>query len=301
MVCVTEWEDLVKKKIRYMTNQVWDGLGNTDVESFMSNFKKEDEIVGWVLLDLLVYYSSEQEVSIISNLMRLLKRDIWISKKMAQSNMSSKDINIEFDKIYKRMCFVPVDESDPSASSFSLTSQLKKSGDVSRFVKYIDIDDIPLMMAMNYKYFVFYDDLIGTGTQFDTFWRKNRFGKQQKISIQELAQENQDIIFYYLAMGGCQDGVCKLKKNFPNVRVIVSQLFSKDMDVFSDANEYWELNPDKKKQVLDFIVRKENELSSKSEFTENLPILFQHGRASNTALSLYWFNKSEKWKALYKR
>lgn len=284
-----------------MTNQVWDGISPTDVDEFISNFDTSDQIVGWVLLDMLIYYSNEQEESIISNLMRLLKRDIWLKEDMAKRELSSSDIKKEFNNIYKKMCFVPVDESDISASSFSLTSQFKKSEDVSRQVKYIKLADVPLMMAMKNKYFIFYDDLIGTGNQFKTFWKKPIFGDNQSISLTDLAIMNPEICFYYMVLGGCQDGIDVLNKNIPNLRIIVSEFFPKSADVFSDENEYWELNPDKKELVLKYVSEKEQELNLKSPFSKNLPVLFQHGRASNTALSLYWSTKSSNWKNLYKR
>ncbi len=296
-----EWEDSVKKKIRYMANSVWDGVSMTDIDEFMSNFKEKDKAVGWALLDMLIYYSSEQEESIISNLMRLLKRELWLRMGMAQNNLSSSEINSKLHDAYKEMCFVPIDESDPSASSYSLTAKFKKSKEVPSTIEYIDIADLPLMMAMNYKYFVFYDDLIGTGNQFDEFWKKNIFGKNKKIKLRDLAEKNSGVIFYYLAFGGCQEGVEKLKKNISNVGIIVSEYFPKNIDLFDEKNEYWELNPDKRDMVCNFVREKEHELGSRSRFSKNLPVLFQHGRASNTALSLYWYNKENDWKGLYKR
>lgn len=301
MINLKEWEDSVKKKIRYMANNVWDGLSATSIEEFMGNFNDDEKVIGWVLLDMLIYYSSEQEESIICNLMRLMKRDIWIRNKMAQKDLSSVTINSELQDIYKKMCFVPVDESDPSASSFGLTSQFKKTREVPSAITYIDIQELPLMIAMNYKYFVFYDDLIGTGTQFEEFWEKEIFGKNKKIRLMDLAKENPDIIFYYLAYGGCQEGIDKLKEKNPNLIVIVSELFCENIDLFDKKNEYWELNPDKKDIVLDYVKKKEYKLGYKSKFSKNLPVLFQHGRASNTALSLYWYKKENKWKELYKR
>lgn len=85
------------------------------------------------------------------------------------------------------------------------------------------------------------------------------------------------------------------------MRIIFSEYFPENIDLFDERNEYWELNPDKKDIVQNFVKKKEDELGSKSGFSKNLPVLFQHGRASNTALSLYWYNKENKWKELYKR
>lgn len=291
----------IKKRIHYMTDHVWNGITNTDVEEFINNFHEDDKVVGWILLDMLIYYSSEQEGSIILNLIRLLERDIWINNKEIEQGASSKCIEDRFDNLYRKMCFVPVDESDASASSFNLTGQFKKSKGVSDKIKYVKLIDFPLMIAMQYKYFVFYDDIIGTGKQFVNFWRKQQFGDSKKFSLEKLAEKNPDKHFYYLVLGGCREGVEHIKQEIPNIRVIVSEFFEENVSVLDDKNEYWELNPHIKERVIEYIHKIEIAMQFREYFCKYIPVLFQHGRASNTALSLYWNGKDGLWKELYKR
>src|SRR5699024_10482589 len=177
----------------------------------------------------------------------------------------------------------------------------KKSEDVSRMVEYVEVKDIPLMIALQKKFFVFYDDIIGTGTQFRKFWSKTEHFGKQNITLNYIAEKNPDIKFYYLVLGGYKNSIDTLMEEFPNLKVIASEIFTKDYDIFNEENEYWEFNSDKREQVLQYIQKKESELGSKSSFSLNLPLLFQHSRASNTALSLYWFSKPDKWKELYRR
>ncbi len=296
-----EWIDGIKKKIQYMANNVWDGITYTEVEEFMTNFSKKDQIVGWALLDMLIYYSNEQEESIISNLIRLVKRDIWITQEVEKRDISSQNIEKAFSEIFEKMCFVPVDESDTSASSFNITGQFKKSRAVPNIIEYIKLMDVPLMIAMHYKYFIFYDDIIGTGTQFSRFWKKRQFGNSKKYSLIDLVENNPDACFYYLVFGGYQEGIDKIKKKIPKLKIIVSEYFPKNADILNEENEYWELNPQLKKKVIDYIMEKEKELDFTDKYSKHLPVLFQHGRASNTALSLYWNSKDSLWHELYKR
>ena len=301
MVNEMEFEASVNKKVRYMANHIWDGLGNTQIDAFLKNFEKEDKMVGWTMLDMLIYYSSEQEQSIVSNLIRQLKRDIWIESGMAKQDLPSEQINLEFEKILRKMCLVPVDDSNPAASAFGITPQIEVSKEMPG-VTYINVDEIPLMVAMKYKYFVFYDDLIGTGNQFEKFWRHTEFGsKSNRFKLSELVEKNTDVRFYLLTLGGCEAGLQRLKKSVPKVKIIVSEYFPEHYDVLNEKNEYWELTPDNKDVVCEFIKKKEKELNYYSKYSKNLPVLFQRGRASNTTLSLYWYGKDGQWEGLHKR
>ncbi len=295
-----KWEKQVMKKVRFMTNYIWNGISFSDVEAFLANFG-DDKIVGLALLDMLIYYSCEQEEFIIENLVRLLNRDLWISKKVGERDQSIDKIKEGLEEIYSNMCFVPVKDHDPSDSAFSLSSMYKKSACVPRTIEFIEVEDVPLKIAMQKKYFVFYDDIIGTGKQFKDFWSvTNHFGKHN-VTLKEISEKNPDVQFYYLVFGGYKKSVDMLEKQFPNLKIIASEVFTSDYSVFDDANEYWEFNKDKKELVLEFVNKKENELKSKNSFSLNLPLLFQHSRASNTSLSLYWFEKQGKWKGLYRR
>lgn len=295
-----KWEKQVMKKVRFMTNYIWNGISLSDIEIFLTNFGN-DRVVGLVLLDMLIYYSCEQENFIVKNLIRLLNRDLWISGQVGKKYDSMDVINKELEKLYGHMCFIPVNDKDPSDSAYSLSAMYKKSDCFSKEVKFVDINDIPLMIAMKKKIFVFYDDVIGTGNQFKIFWNEaHHFGKNS-VTLNEISEINPDIKFYYLVFGGYQESIEELEKQFPNIKIIVSEVFSSDYSVFSENNEYWEFNQDKKEKVMRFINEKENELGSKSPFSLNLPVLFQHSRASNTSLSLYWFSKQDKWKELYRR
>lgn len=294
-----EWIENVKKKIRYMTNNIWDGINTTDVDSFISNFDNDDSVVGWVLLDMLIYYSVEQEEKIIEYLVNSLFRDILIKNGSLDLNNNSETLYNKIKEIKKEICFVPVDDSDYSASTFSLTTQFKKN-EIIKNIEFIDLNDLPIKILQSYKYIVFYDDVIGTGNQFVNFWNENRFGKNNQDSLRTLLECNKDINIYYLVLAGSEEGIKEISKNIC-ISVIASEIFSESYSVLSNDNEYWELNPDKKDKVIKYIKRKENEFLYNSNFTKNLPLLFQRSRANNTALSLYWNDFDGKWIKLYSR
>lgn len=293
------FEKQVMKKIRFMTNYIWDGINFNDVERFLLNFG-EDRIVGLVLLDMLIYYSYEQEEYLVDNLIRLLIHDLWISEKVAEENLDSVKINERMQNIYKQICFVPVKSQDPTDSAYSISALYKKVESLPDEVEFIEVKDIPLMISIKKKYFVFYDDIIGTGNQFDVFWSNKHYFGDKEITIKDVAEKNPDIKFIYLVFSGYEESIKNLQNKYSELKIIASEVFTSDYSVFDDNNEYWEFNMEKKEIVQKYVEKVQRDLKVTSKFSLNLPVLFQHSRASNTSLSLFWYSQEDVWKELYR-
>lgn len=295
------WIEQTKKKIRFMTDWIWNGINTSDVAQFLTNFNKDD-IVGLSLLDMLIYYSAEQEENLIESLLQKLKHDLWINGLLGDRDSCSADLLKKMNSISSRICFVPVnDENDPSSSSYGLSSFYKKSPSLHRSVQFVEPRDIPLMMALKKDIFVFYDDIIGTGNQFDKFWSKIKHFGDFDTTIDIIATLNKNVRFYYLALGGCTKSINDLRQKYPQVTILVAESFSDNCSVLDQTNEYWELNPQNITEVTEFINNKKSEYSINSKFHKDLPVLFQHGRAPNTSLFLYWNDCGKRWKELYRR
>lgn len=295
-----KWKNEVNKKIIYKVNNIWNGIKQVDIERFLKNFNEQDEIVGFALLDMLNFYNYDQEEHIVNNLFRLYERDVCIKNNYFELN--SIEIKKKVKEIYEETCFIPVTDRGPADSAYAVTSIFKKNLSLKSNIKnkenmFIDYKNIPLYYMMGKRYFVFIDDLIGTGSQFEKFVNDNLL---DKYSIADIMKWNEQAHFYYLAMGGCYDGIEKIEKDIANITVIVSELFNESADILNPNNEYWKYNPDLRDRVIDYIKNKEVELKVNNKYSKNLPLLFEHGRAPNTVLSLYWLS-CKQWNALYER
>lgn len=296
-----KWEEQATKTVRFMVNSIWDGINQSDTDRFLGNFN-DNKKVGLALLNMLIYYSEEQEASIVDNLLRLLWHDFWIKGFLGEYDNSSNEIYATLDKMNEKICFIPVnDKDDPSSSSYSLSPLYKKSKSMPKAITFAEPKDIPLMMAMHKEYFIIYDDVIGTGNQFSTFWNSTKHFGKYNFTLNMFAACNPSIKFYYLVLGGCRKSIDKLQEEYPNITILVSEVFTDDCSVTSENNEYWEFNPSIKQEVINYVVSKKHELNAESSFSLDLPLLFQHCRAPNTALSLYWYHKEGKWNQLYGR
>ena len=296
-----EWKISVQKKIYFMTKNIWDGLRQNEVDTFLSNFKRNEE-VGLALMEMLIFYSLEQEVLLASAAFKQFKRQIWL--KTFINNGEKRDscyINKYFHAFFKDTCFVPLEETDPSGSAFSIANIYKRVKKFPKEIEFVNIQDVPLMIALRKKCIVLYDDVIGTGTQFSTFWNDtNHFGRN-KVSLNMLAQKNKDVQFYYLVFGANKNKLEELSKKFPNIVILTAEQYEPEDSVLNENNEYWEFNPQLKDKVIEYVSNKILELKINNEFGSNIPVLFQHCRAQNTSLPLYWVNKPGNWKELYKR
>lgn len=297
-----EWQSCIPPKIYFMAKNIWNGLSQKDIDRFIENFKDKKE-VGWALLEMLIYYSEEQAVYLASYLYKCLKRDLWLeSVKDGHNEINDSNlINNYIEGILHDACFVPLDK-EVDGSAFALPQIYKKVKDFPKSIDFCQINDIPLMIALKKKYFIFFDDIIGTGTQFTTFWKKTEHfsSGKRKITLSQLAKINNEVHFYYLVFGAHSETLRKLKADYPNIRIIASEIFTKECSVLSPDNEYWEMNKELKGLVSKYVIDKLNEFDFKEDYSLNIPVLFQHCRAQNTSLPLYWTNKND-WKELCKR
>lgn len=294
----TEIKNRIERKIKYFVNNIWDGLNETDISRFLGNFSKEDEIVGYVLLDMLIFYSSEQEQSIVENLIRLFKKDLWISNVEDFCKKTSSQINHELNILLNNTCMVPVIDSDMSDSALGISPFFKKTKLFPSSMKYINPDELVIYVAMRKRIIVFYDDMIGSGQQFVDFIQKKRF---KDFSIKDIVNRNEDIYFYYLAFSGFKEGIEYINQEVPQIRVIVSEFFDEENMITNVSNDYWYYNFELKEKVIDYIQRKKELYRTKNNFSKDLAVMFQHTRASNTCLSLYWIKRTGEWEALYER
>ena len=263
-----------------------------------SNFKNDEE-VGWALLEMLIYYNYEQVQVLAQSVFKKFKRNIWISEFAGIYQNASANINNMLNEKLKGACFIPLEENNVG-SAFSLTNVYKKIKDFSAHIKFYNVLDIPILIALKHKYIVFFDDIIGTGTQFTKFWDETKHFKNFDITLNDIAALNPDINFYYLVLSASEDTLEKLNKKYENITIITAEKYYAENSVLSLQNEYWDMRPYLKDVVINYLNKKMEELKIRNPFGLNMPILFQHCRAPNTSLPLYWHGKNA-WNELYKR
>ena len=291
----------IQRRIQYQVDHTWHNLiDSTLKDQFLNNFSEGEKIAGLVLLDMLLFHNQAQEKQLVRSLIRKLQSSIY--KREHPNQEESSDTIVKYiQKEMKSAAFVPVSDKNPADSSNAWSALVREITGTSDC--FFEVNVLPLLLLLKKKYIVFYDDMIGTGTQFDTFLSQGKFKLNEKkaISIKEIMEENSDITCYYLCLAGYKEGVSKIKKSYPWIHVIVSEVFDEEDSVLSKSNEYWAYyEKDERDKIIDILARIIREKNINDPFTRNLPIIFERNRPSNTVFPLYW-NSKNGWKPIKER
>jgi hypothetical protein len=282
----------IQKRIQYQLDHTWLNLIDvTKKDQFLNNFSDEDKIAGLILLDMLLFHNQVQEKQLTKTLIRQLRSQIYKNLDPCQDE-NSETIFLTINEEMKHMAFIPVIDKNPADSANAWSGIMREMTGTSDC--FFDIEKLPLLLTIHKKYIVFYDDMIGTGTQFDDFLRKERFelNDKKKLSIKKLMDESTETLFYYLCLAGHTDGIAKIEKTYPKIRVLVSEKFDNDDSILSKNNENWEYyTDDQRDRIIQILERVMSDRKINIKFTKNLPVIFERNRPSNTVFPLYWYNE----------
>ena len=284
----------IKKRIQYQLNHSWGGvLDSSQKDGFLSNFSSEDQIVGYVLLDLLLLHNQEQERQLAKALIHKLKSSIYKNLRPNQNKKGKQIEDILFEELSKA-CFIPVADKSPADSSNAWTAIIREQVGVTDC--FYDMEKIPLLLALRKNYIIFYDDMLGSGTQFDKFLSKEKYGlnEKKKVSIWELLSNN-EVTVYYLCFAGYKEGINIIQEKYQGVEIIEAEFFEEDDSVLSVDNEYWAYYED---EFRDRMIKRMKDILKErgieEPYTRNLSVMFERNRPSNTVFPLYW-TKSGNW------
>lgn len=284
----------LQRRIQYQLNHTWVNLiDSTAKDQFLSNFKDEERIAGLVLLDMLLLHNQAQEKQLMKTLLRKLQLQIYKSNYPYQKENSEQIASIVAEEM-KSAAFIPVIDKNPADSSNAWSSIVREVTGTSDC--FYDVETLPILLSTHKKYIVFYDDMLGTGNQFDDYLKNQRYSlnKKHRLSIAYLLNCNERVQYYYLCMGGYEEGIKRIKSEYPKLQLIVSEQFTEEDSVLSPNNEYWAYyKADERDKIIKILQKKIEEQKINEPFTRNLTAIFERNRPSNTVFPLYWYNKND--------
>lgn len=294
---IAELREHIDLKARYF----W-SFNSTKIELFLSNFRKENRLLGHYLLDILIYYSPTQCQELTDCAIKEIKRQLWLKAAVQGLCVKrSKEINDYLATTLKKTYVFPVSNTDESGVSSEMIEGIYRGSSIP-FVgneNYKALSSLTDIISLRPECILFVDDIIGTGNQFSTFIGKTHHFSLKK-SIYEYIEANTDIKFYYVVYGALSKSLEELKTKYPLLEIISLELFDETDKITSIKNEYWEIHNDF--EEFQRMLKQEEQIHPrKCSFCKDLPVLYGIGRAQNTSFEYYWKKYNDNYNPIMER
>lgn len=275
---------------------VWSGIQQSRLKSWIANFRTlEERYFAALVLDLLVYRSDDQTLSLLRQLLsRVIPDHARISGLSAAVRMTYQSVRT--DKVDPKVRIVPVipPGSSPTKSGPVIARHLKRTLRISeRWVIYPEQVEavLPSLDAV-----IFIDDFLGTGDQFSDF-----------LLDTQLAPHINSSCFIYGCLAAHRYGIQSLQKMFPKLHIAAVErlddshaLFHSDSGTFPDGENsaekakefYYSLLSDRGINISGPDRRGYGHLE--------LAYAFQHSVPDNS-LPILWWDGGELWRPLFDR
>jgi hypothetical protein len=275
---------------------VWSGLNTSRLDLWINNFRQPREnYFAARVLDSLIYRSEEQTIALLRQLLERVIPDLARINGLPQC-LQRVGNQLGNSRIDPRVRIVPVfpDKADTTPSGPVIARLLRRTQKVNK--KWIIYPNDLETHLSQIDAVVLFDDFLGTGTQFKTFFSSSRL-------LERLGDKS--IVFGCLAAH--QQGIQTLRQELPHVHVAAVEqldsrhsLFHPTGQVFPDGENspeaarefYLELLQRYQIRAAAGLSRGYGELEIVYAFAHNVP---------NNSLPILWWSRSSQWKPLFDR
>lgn len=285
-------EDLINTKI-------WEGLHVSDLKRWLTNFASEEEkYFAACILDFLIFRSETQTLAIIKQLFQRVLPDLsrqieppigkipdWLSllKKTAVN-----DPNVRLIPVIKR-------SDPPTKSAHIVLRQMKRYVGVGEQWM-VNPSDVAECIKKGIKTYLFIDDFLGTGEQFDDFFK-----------CEELEQYLDHAYMAYVPLAGYIDGISYLQNIYPSLCIRPVEKLDKSHCIFSSDSQCFRdgiNDSDSARQFYFNLIEKKGiniPRQDRRGFGHlELAYFFSHATPDN-CLPIFWWRNTPSWKPLFYR
>lgn len=272
---------------------IWNGIKQDDLNRWFGNFENELEYYfAACILDALIFRSNDQVISLGNEL--FTKKLPSCLNENGHSFSSYRDL-LDLLKSQPtnelRLVSVTLKNERPVKSSNLILRDFRRKIGLNENW-FIYPNEVPSEINNGVKTFIFIDDFLGTGSQFDGMYKENGFGLG-------LSKSNS----IYCPLVAHQTGIDFLKKECKDVKIVSAEFLNDKLDVFSFAFNDGVNNEKKAKEFYDKLLDKYKfELLDENKYgfgNLSLAYTFYHAAPDN-CLNIIWDNKNG-WYPLIKK
>lgn len=275
--------------------KIWDGIEKNQLRQWLNNFKDEEEkYFAACVLDCLIYRSEQQTESLffqlfyreIPNLIR--KKNLPISSNIIERLRSQTEPNI-------RLVSVMLDKDPPIKSASVVARCLKRAYQLNQkfIMKPVEIKSA---YEAGIREFIFIDDFLGTGDQFNSIL----FEVRQEFKYEDMLK---DSIVIYAPLVAHYRGVKEVRDYCPYIHIVQAELLDDTNSLYAQSFDDGVNTADIARQFyLSMLDKKGFTLSDDTKFgygNLELTYAFGHGIPDNSLGILHFTNNG--WNPLINR
>ena len=281
---------------------IWAGIDVQRLQRWLNNFKtEEEEYFAACILDNLIYRSNAQTKALLKQLFQRTLPDL------TRLNASPVGTIYDWEERLKRsLTNRPVNPEVRLVTAAGVTDPPTKSAyEIARFMKrflYIDerwiINSWEIIenVRRGIKIFIFIDDFLGTGTQFENLI--NDGGLNHVLS---------EAYFAYLPLAAHIQGISYLERKFPSLHVSATEvlyeshgIFHKESTCFKDGINSPQIAKEFYYNLLDKYKIPIKGANRRGFGHLELAYIFEHAAPDNS-LPILWWNDPGRWHSLFDR
>lgn len=292
------FSDLVLDRCRSLINTgIWAGVDGARLETWHASFETDlDRYFGSCLLDALIFRSPDQTRALMEQLFQRSIPD-HIRRHIPTKGPSADwyDILRQDQSTEPGIRLVPVirPSDPPTKSGPTLAREYRRHLQLDeRWM--IWPEDIPKAVGSGVRVLIFVDDMLGTGSQFMSFFRQ--------FDLHKLPQ---DVYLVYAPLVAHAKGLARLRMRLPHVHLLSAERLDEHCGVFAASSQCFDdgVNTPNlaRAHYSDFLLRRSLNFGSTQMGFGQLALAYSFAHATpNNSLPLFWANRTT-WPALFER
>lgn len=275
--------------INLITYKIWNGIDTLKFNSWIKNFQTEEEkYLCACILDSLMYRSNSMIKSLIYHLFNVVLPNYTRQNPTPIGEVSDWLVRLKYDEEPGVRLVAVLGEHDApmKSSSFILRLLCKEFAINKSWI--VSPDKIGYCQKSGIKTFIFIDDFLGSGRQFED------------LILEYGLHRLSDSYVLYCPLVAHEDGISFMNENYGTIPIICSEFLSSKLNFFE---LYFGQNPDGAREFYKrMLIKRGINLAEGEEFGfGNLQIAYAFEDSSpDNALNVLWLNTTG-WSPLFGR
>lgn len=231
-------EDTKKLVDLMLATRQWDALDRVAVQNWVGNFSTSTEYFAWRILKALIYYSERdlgallREALIHKVLGRHVRATIQIPSKFSTYPSL---LQYELSHATRRTAITPLLAGDhPAQSSFAVVRSALIDLGIPQ-TAFTSSAELCALTPQDTDRIIIVDDNAGSGDQFDEFWTRYELAP----GVTPASHLSQFAEVHYVVLSATEQGLTRLKVDFPAVTFTAGQVLTPEHSLFDPASTCW--------------------------------------------------------------